>query len=161
MGEKTVIVEQKHPFVDALRKLETDTCQEGFAIWGGTPKEEILRTLGMGPAAHAHHQPGTIFDLARLFLAGYHASVTGDERFLDEWTDDAVADVLKRRRRNHKRAQARALARKRQRGAGTLAALPATASQPENSGCAATVVAEGSQAENKFWDAVKEAGKSR
>jgi hypothetical protein len=161
MGEAKVIAEQKHPFVDALRKLETDTCQEGFAIWGVMPKEEILRMLGEGPDAHAHHQSGTIFDLARLFLAGHHASVTGDKRFLDEWADDAVADVLERRRRNHKRAQARALARKRQRGAGTLAALSTTAAQPENPGRAAPVAAEGSQAEDKFWDAVKEVSKSR
>jgi hypothetical protein len=135
---------------------------EKAMTWGGKTKDEILRMLGAGPHAHAHHQPGTIFDVARLFLTIHQEEL--HEQWLKEACDEAIAvtrDRAARTFRNHKRAQARALARQRQRSAGTLAALPSAGTQPGNPGCAAPAAAEGSQAEDKFWDAVKEAAKSR
>jgi hypothetical protein len=133
----------------------------------GKTNEEVLRDLVRGYAAKWHHGPN-VFDLAKLFLSHTHESSRERARLGAEWLAGAIADsrardadYLRRRARNHKRAQARSLARKRQRSAGLLAALPAATTQPENPGCVAPVTAEGSQAENKFWDAVREVAKSR
>jgi hypothetical protein len=152
MGEKTVI--------DAWGEK---TVIDAWWEVGAKPKEEILKMLGDGPDAHIHHQPGTIFDMARLFLTIHQEEL--HEQWLKEACDEALAITRYHRAdhklRNTKRAQARSRARQRQRSAGILAALPSTSTQPENPGSAAPVAAEGSQAEDKFWDAVRKVSKGR
>jgi hypothetical protein len=131
--------------------------------WGEKTKEGIFRMLGDGADAHIHHKPGTIFDMARLFLTIHQEEL--HEQWLKEACDEAIAitrDSATRKFRNHKRAQARSMARKRQRRAEPLAAVAHHGlSQPENPGYVAPVAAEGSQAESKFWDAVEEVAKGR
>jgi hypothetical protein len=96
-----------------------------------------LEMIKSGPDARIHHSPGTVFEVADLFLAWSRLLSTEDSAKLDdEWCGGAIAEALEQRR-------------------------AAMASQPESPGCAAPVAAEGSQADDKFWDAVKEVAKSR
>jgi len=121
--------------------------------------DRLIKDCGEGPDAHAHHQSGTIFDMARLFLE----MMTADQTHQAEgWLAAAIADALEAERaraahnqRNYQRAQARKAARMRQRSAGSLAALSAESSRPETTvGSVASVTPDGSRAD-RIWDTIR------
>jgi hypothetical protein len=131
MGEKTVSAGQKYPFIEALHKLQKDTRTAGFAgnddpfdmVLSAHALHAALEMIRTGPDARVHHKPGTVFEMAALFLAWSGELPMEDSAKLDdEWCKAAVAEALEQ---HH-----------------------------------APVAAEGSQAEDKFWDAVKEVAKS-
>jgi hypothetical protein len=129
-------------------------------LWEGKSKAEILGMCVTGPDAKIHHQHGTIFDMARLFLTIHQ------EELHEQWLRDATEEALlversrqSRRFRNFKRAQARGHARERLRRAGPLAALSEAGASPESSGSAASVASGSSRVED-IWEAITNSSKS-
>lgn len=142
------------------------TFEGGAFFPSAAPDDEWVahrRLIREGLDARIHHQPGTIFDMVRLFLA-YQ---TADVKAQDSWLNDAVADALtvtrereSRRFRNYRRAQARAQNRRSRRAALGSHLQDASRSEPVCS--AASVAATDSPAEtDALWRALQEISEQR